>query len=110
MATIEEKARECAFKTHPIDYIKRKAYIAGYIQGAKNELILMAKWHDPKEELPPKDINSGVSYLLKIEDEDGDIMYRVGARMPNSNKFIYSGTGHNTTVLGWREIIDEGKV
>lgn len=75
-----------------------------YRAGADSEHTLLTEWHDPKEDLPPKDINSGVSYLLKIEDEDGDIMYRVGARMPDSNKFIYGGTGHNTTVLGWREI------
>lgn len=75
-----------------------------YINGAKHEREILTRWNDPKENIPPKDINSGVSYLLKIVDEDGDILYRVGARIPNSNKFVYPSSTRVATVIGWREI------
>lgn len=108
MRTIEERAENYADLNYigVGNYNSHKDLAKAYTRGAIDEHTELTSWRDPPQELPPKDINSGASYLLKIVDEDGDTLYRVGSRMPNSNKFFYPTTTKVSTVIGWRPIED----
>ena len=98
MKTIEERAREIAIEQG------KDFCVEDFILGAQSEHEELTRWHDPKVALTPKDINSGGVYLLKIMDDDGEIGYRVGSRIPNSKAFLFPSFSIASTVIGWREI------
>lgn len=101
MKTIEERAKEDAFKTHPVDYIKRKAYIAGYIQGVQSEHAELTRWNSP-DVLP----DEHMICLGKTKYYD-DESYELLVYHPEEKMFINCTTRLRIVspeLIGWRRI------
>lgn len=109
MKPIEERATEyaCDDGVMPDSYdcescfnIYGKCTRDAYIAGAKSEHEGLTRWHDPKEELPQRNID----VLVKLRDTyKGDkIHYSVG--YINGACWFGDSIGATDDVIGWREI------
>lgn len=100
MKTIEEGAKEYSISSYPNALDMQFACEMHFEAGAEWMRKELTRWHDPKEELPQRNID----VLVKLRDTyKGDkIHYSVG--YINGACWFGDSIGATDDVIGWREI------
>lgn len=112
MKPIEERATEyaCDDGVMPDSYDCESCFIIhgkctrdDYIAGAKSEREELTRWHDPKADLPQRNVD----VLVKLRDtyRGNKIHYSVG--YINGACWFGDSIGATDDVIGWREIHEE---